>query len=208
MLPAKRNQKPPAKSAFTRALERFRQQRAPKDIGPELEKLAGSTFEQPAPLEEFHLRIRCAVTGGYARMNFRRAPSGRYTAQGPAMKIDSGAGGSGQAHTAAVSLSQVDELPAAPCPWCRALHMYSRVYCQKCRELVCTGRSYVDAQGEFIFVCREGCGSRGPVQKKLSSYEVRRMENLPGPAAPALEAPRRQAALPAVKNLLLSGRKP
>ncbi|TXL75138.1 hypothetical protein FHP25_14735 [Vineibacter terrae] len=209
MLPAKINPKPPTKSAFSRALERFRKARAPKDIGPELERLTGFKFGQQAEPEAFHLFVRCAVHGHYSRTHLHRDQSGTYVPSSDPVKAEIGAAngkdGPAMPTTAHIPSAKVAQLLLSPCPWCRGYRKYLHVRCGTCRELVCTGRSYVDKDGAFIFVCHEGCGARARVSGTLSSYEVERMEStLAPPQATQQEKrstpPQNQPALPRGKS--------
>ena len=119
---------------------------------------------------EFYLPHLCAVTGkAYAVLYKRR----RYKA-GP---------GAGELSSRYFSFKTIDleglgedrgiltekEKPESigaiwighglPCFHCQAKLVYPHIGCAKCQRLVCTGRSYKDDEGEFIFLCEEACGA-------------------------------------------------
>ena len=188
------------RSAFARALERFRNRgvdepgnAAPGVASPE------TFFPEPAPEpDEFYFVMRCAVHGRYSRALYGRAPNGMFIPKSQLTKVKrwrADAGGMAawlppriEAH----KISLLDE----PCPWCASKLVYSHVRCGQCGKIHCTGRSYLFGS-LVMFVCHKDCGDHGPVSGSITSYAV---EPATPPGAAASHQPRQ--LLKGTKTLL------
>ncbi|MHC2633952.1 Zn finger protein HypA/HybF involved in hydrogenase expression [Bradyrhizobium liaoningense] len=208
MLPAnkKDNSQPAKKGAFSRALERLRNNSVAhaEDNKAAAHQAAATAV---ARNHEFFIVQRCAVTGERFKTLFTRRADGKFVAKAQ-MKIeeqfsefvcDDGTG----AYSSNIRAEDIVHMPDGPCPCCGRRLDYQHVRCSKCNELVCTGRSYEDEHG-FMFVCHSGCGSRGSLSgERIASYTAEPMEA--PPVKPALTQEKRPA-LPSGKTKLLGRR--
>jgi hypothetical protein len=207
MLPASRKDKsqPAKKSAFSRALERLRNNNVTrtKDRAPAVHHTATAPAARD---DEFFLVQRCAVTGERFKTLFTRRSDGKFIAKAQ-MKIeerlsafvcDDGT----NAPSSNIRAEDIAQMPDEPCPCCGRRTIYQHVRCGTCRELVCTGRSY-EFLDRYTFVCHDGCGAHAPLtDERITSYDAQRVE-APAPAALAKE---KRRALPAGQTKLLGRR--
>jgi hypothetical protein len=166
-------------------------------IGPFLDAPAPAPPATPLP-DEFYLAVRCAVTGEYSRALYGRTPGGNFIPKSPLMKVE--ATRSGRRKGPAAAAGPPPQIPASaistladPCPWCggKLLH-HNYVRCNRCEQLVCMGRSYLES-GAAIFVCHEDCGVQAPVSSTpITSYGVEPK----APSGPALPPMPKHPALP------------
>jgi hypothetical protein len=201
MLPTKREPQPVVKrSAFARALERFRKRHADEPASAALGTAWPEALSpKPAPEpDEFYFVMRCAVKGRYSRALYGRAPNGMFIPKSQLTKdkrarADAGGMAAGlPPHIEAHKISLIDE----PCPWCASKLVHSHIRCGRCQKILCTGRSYL-VFGTVYFVCHEDCGEHAPVLDSITSYAVE-PRTPPGAAAP--REPRQ--SLPGAKTLL------
>jgi hypothetical protein len=214
MLPVKRETTSARKSAFARALERFRKSQAvePSNATSFLDWAA--EFPKPAPEpDEFYFVMRCAVNGRYSRALYKRAPNGMFIPQSKLTKVERGradAGGMAAGLPPRIEAHRIN-LIDEPCPWCAGKLVYSHVHCGRCQKILCTGRSYLEF-GTVVFVCHEDCGEHAPVNKSfITSYAVE-PRTAPGQAAPreprqSLEGARRTVVTVETTVLLVRRRK-
>lgn len=207
MLPANRKDKsqPAKKSAFSRALERLRNNGIAQ--AENTKAAAAQAAAAPATREdEFFIVQRCAVTGERFKTIFTRRADGKFVAKAQT-KIDERFSGFAcddgtDAPSSNIRAEDIALMPDEPCPCCGRRTIYQHVRCSTCRELVCTGRSY-EFLDRYTFVCHDGCGAHAPLtDERITSYDAQRAE---APARPALTR-QKQAALPSGRTKLLGRR--
>lgn len=203
MLPANRKDKsqPAKRSAFSRALERLR------NNAVQAEDTNHDAAAPAARDDEFFIVQRCAVTGERFKTLFTRRSDGKFVAKAQ-MKIEERTSGfvcddGADAPLSNIRAEDIAQMPDEPCPCCGRRTTYQHVRCGTCRELVCTGRSY-EFLDRYTFVCHDGCGAHAPItDERISSYVTQRVE-APAPAALAQE---KRQAVPAGKTKLLGRRR-
>src|ERR1051325_996395 len=66
---------------------------------------------------------------------------------------------------------------------------YQFVYCTRCGELVCGGRTYLGANGEVMFRCRDACGCHGGTRPGIESVAGASVEPEAAASSKGLAAP-------------------
>jgi hypothetical protein len=171
MLPALfRKSETANKSAFTRALERFRKNRvlAREQRALEEQRTWAAILSGPEKPDEIYVRARCAVTGRYYGTLFRRAGDGKFE---PVAQIkDERSGSHAQrrgervSHGSGIDASEFKNWNRFACPWCEKKTAYSTTRCGRCKQWVCSGRAAAERSATPMHVCHKDCGARSPIR--------------------------------------------
>jgi len=172
------------RSTFSRALERFRKNRAlaREERALEEQRRWEEILSSRAKQDEVSVRARCAVTGRYYRTLYRRAPEDGKFVPVAQFKEESRRADPAQQHTGAndatIAAKEFRHWSRMPCPWCKKRFVHTQIRCDRCNQYVCTGRGYVDSDGTLMHLCHEDCGRHAPVSRARDTVQVER--NAPG----------------------------